>query len=149
MSVLYAKQNLLIHFVLTWIWIQNHGCNSQIHTGQTVMLVIKTLPVIYKSASRSKTSIFMENAKSRLKIVFWTLSECNKILLSNKNSKKNWNFLPKIPPNNYDPRAHTRTTVLLHQLAKLGYFFYHLQHFDAKNPAVSDRLSIGSRLARV
>ena len=123
MSVLYTKQNLLIHFVLTWIWIQNRGCNSQIHTGQTVMLVIKTLPVIYKSASRSKTSIFMENAKSRLKIVFWTLSECNKILLSNKNSKKNWNFLPKIPPNNYDLRAHTRTTVLLHQLAKLGYYF--------------------------
>ena len=105
--------------------------------------------MIYKSASRSKTSIFTENAKFCLKILFWKHSECNKILLSDKNSKKNWNFLPKTPPNKYDPRAHVHNNCVATPASKIQILFYHLQQFEAKKPAVSDRLSLGSRLARV
>ena len=39
--------------------------------------------------------------------------------------------------------------VLLHQLAKSRYYFIICNNLKLKKPAVSDRLSLGSRLARV
>ena len=83
------------------------------------------------------------------KSYFENTPNATKFCLVTKIQRKIEIFYQKHPLINMTRVLMLKTTVLLHQLAKSRYYFIICNNLKLKKPAVSDRLSLGSRLARV